>query len=134
VTSQRISKKFVSFLLTGGTAALINFGSRILYNHWLNFSISIVLAYITGMLAAFILMKLFVFRNSRKDLKHSAMFFTLINILAIFQTWLVSMALAYYVLPSLGVEKFSKEIAHAVGIAVPVFTSYIGHKRWTFPE
>ena len=134
MTSQRISKKFVSFLLTGGTAALINFGSRILYNHWLNFSISIVLAYITGMLAAFILMKLFVFRNSRKDLKHSAMFFTLINILAIFQTWLVSMALAYYVLPSLGVEKFSKEIAHAVGIAVPVFTSYIGHKRWTFPE
>ena len=24
------------------------------------------------------------------------------------------------------------EIAHAVGIVVPVFTRYIGHKRWSF--
>ncbi|MGZ8096491.1 MAG: hypothetical protein ACXWUD_09650 [Methylosarcina sp.] len=27
---------------------------------------------------------------------------------------------------------FTKEIAHAIGVAVPVFTSYIGHKRWSF--
>jgi putative flippase GtrA len=134
VTAPHISKKLLSFLLTGGIAALINFLSRILYNHWLNFSISIVLAYITGMLAAFILMKSFVFTSSRKSLKHSALLFTLVNILAIFQTWLVSVALAYYLLPFLGVEKFNREIAHAAGIAVPVFTSYICHKRWTFPE
>jgi putative flippase GtrA len=26
----------------------------------------------------------------------------------------------------------ARDIAHAVGVAVPVFTSYVGHKRWSF--
>jgi putative flippase GtrA len=30
------------------------------------------------------------------------------------------------------VTTFVHEIAHAAGIAAPVFTSYIGHKRWSF--
>jgi putative flippase GtrA len=42
------------------------------------------------------------------------------------------MLLAYYVLGWLGITRFVPEIAHAVGVAVPVFTSYLGHKRWSF--
>jgi putative flippase GtrA len=42
------------------------------------------------------------------------------------------MGLKYYGLPILGVTAFVPEIAHAVGVAVPVFTSYVGHKRWSF--
>jgi len=30
------------------------------------------------------------------------------------------------------VARFIPEIAHAVGVAVPVFTSYLGHKHWSF--
>ena len=43
------SRQFVAFLLTGGTAALINFISRIIYNQWLGFSSAVILAYLTGM-------------------------------------------------------------------------------------
>jgi len=25
-----------------------------------------------------------------------------------------------------------QEIAHAIGVAVPIVTSYFGHRRWTF--
>lgn len=132
--SRQSTKQFISFLLSGGLAALINFISRIAYNHWFTFSTSVILAFMTGLTAGFILMKLFVFSSSRKSLKHSVFFYILVNVFAALQTWLISMALAYYLLPYLGVEKFSKEIAHAAGIAVPVFTSYIGHKRWTFSE
>jgi len=32
----------------------------------------------------------------------------------------------------LGLKVYVPEVAHAIGIAVPVFTSYIGHKRWSF--
>jgi putative flippase GtrA len=40
--------------------------------------------------------------------------------------------MAYYALPALGVQDYTLEIAHAVGIVVPVFTSFIGHKYWSF--
>lgn len=126
------SKQFVAFLFAGGTAALVNFGSRILYNHWVNFSTAVILAYLTGMITAFVLSKLFVFKNSTQAIHRSVLFFCLVNLVAAAQTWAISMALAYYVLPWLGVEHFSHEIAHAVGVAVPVFTSYLGHKHFSF--
>ena len=42
------------------------------------------------------------------------------------------MLLAYYLLPAIGVRHYVQEIAHAIGIIIPVFTSYLGHKRWSF--
>ncbi len=129
---QFLSRQFLVFLLTGGTAAAINFGSRIIYNQWMGFSSAVILAYITGMVTAFVLAKLFVFKNSQQSVHRSAVFFILVNLVAVLQTWAISMGLAYYLLPSLGVTLFVREIAHAVGVAVPVFTSYIGHKRWSF--
>ena len=129
---QFMSRQFFMFLLTGGIAAVVNFGSRILYSAWLNFSSAIIFAYITGMITAFVLAKLFVFKDSQLSVHHSAAFFILVNLVAVLQTWGVSMALAYYLLPWLGVTLFVQEIAHAFGVAVPVFTSYIGHKRWSF--
>ena len=56
----------------------------------------------------------------------------IVNLVALLQTWGVTMALAFYLLPALGVESFVEEIAHGIGIAVPVFTSFIAHSHWTF--
>jgi putative flippase GtrA len=127
-----LSKQFIVFLVTGGIAALVNFASRFVYNQWVSFSTAVILAYITGMITAFVLAKVFVFKDSQQSIHHSALFFCLVNVVAVMQTWLISMGLAYYLLPYMGVSFFVKEIAHAVGIAVPVFTSYLGHKRWSF--
>jgi len=132
VIHQFVSRQFLVFLLTGGTAAAVNFVSRIVYSNWLGFSSAVILAYMTGMVTAFVLAKLFVFRESQQSVHRSAMYFVLVNLVAILQTWAISMGLAYYVLPSMGVTLYAREIAHAVGVAVPVFTSYIGHKRWSF--
>ena len=126
------SRQFLLFLLTGGTAAAINFASRILYNHWLDYSTSIILAYLTGMVTAFVLARLFVFTASSQNWQRSALIFTLVNVAAVLQTWAISMGLAYYVLPGVGVTRFAPEIAHAAGVAFPVFTSYLGHKHWSF--
>jgi putative flippase GtrA len=126
------SKQFLIFLATGGFAALVNFLSRILYNEWMSFSLAVVLAYITGMITAFILAKKFVFKESTQTIKKSVMFFCLVNIIAVAQTWLISMALAYYLLPTLNILQFRFEIAHAAGVIFPVFTSYLGHKYWSF--
>lgn len=127
-----LSRQFMVFLVTGGTAAAVNFGSRIIYNLWLPFAAAVVLAYLTGMVTAYVLARAFVFRGGTQSAGRSVLFFVLVNVVAVAQTWLISMGLAYYLLPALGVTAYGKEIAHAVGVAVPVFTSYIGHKRWSF--
>lgn len=126
------SKQFIIFLIAGGIAASVNFFSRIIYSNWVDFSTAIVLAYITGMVTAFILAKAFVFKASKKALHHSAIYFVLVNLVAVAQTWLISMGLYYYLLPMVGVVSFSQDIAHAVGVVVPVFTSYLGHKHFSF--
>ena len=126
------SRQFLMFLLTGGTAAAVNFVSRILYNHWFDYSTSIIFAYLTGMATAFVLARLFVFTESSQEWHLSALIFTLVNVFAVAQTWVISMGLAYYLLPSVGVTHFAPEIAHAAGVAFPVFTSYLGHKYWSF--
>ena len=126
------SRQFLVFLLTGGIAAAVNFGSRILYNQWMGFSAAIVLAYITGMVTAFVLARLFVFRDSQRALHHSALYFVLVNGVAVLQTWATSLLLADWLLPALGIRQYVHELAHAAGVVVPVFTSYLGHKHLSF--
>lgn len=50
------------------------------------------------------------------------------------QTWAISMVLLYVVFPAWGFSFYAAECAHAVGVVVPVFTSYLGHKRWSFKD
>ncbi len=130
--NQFLSAEFARFLLTGGIAALVNFGSRLGLEYWMPFSAAVLLAYVIGMATAFLLAKIFVFKQSTHELPKSALYFVGVNLVAILQTWAVSMGLAFYLLPWLGVSLYRLEIAHAVGLAVPVFSSYIGHKYLSF--
>lgn len=126
------SKEFLGFLITGGIAATVNFVSRIYFNQFYSFSASVVFAYLLGMLTAFILARVFVFNKSSQSIGRSVVIFSLVNVLALTQTWVISMVLNYYVLPSFGIKRFVPEISSAIGIIFPVFTSYLGHKYWSF--
>lgn len=127
-------KQFNTFLLTGGFAACVNFISRFLFEIWFSFSISVLLAYISGMITAYILAKVYVFKDSSQTRYKSIFFFVCVNIIAVLQTWLISVGLVNKVFPYLAFNFFEKEIAHAIGIIVPVFTSYYGHKKWSFSK
>lgn len=128
------SRQFITFILTGGFSAAVNFGSRFLYNTFVDFPVAVTLAYLTGMVTAFILAKLFVFQSSSHSIGKSAVLFAMVNIVAFAQTWVVSMVLAYHLLPAMDIHSFDKAIASAVGISIPVFTSFIAHKYITFRE
>ena len=132
IRRQYLSRQFLVFLITGGLAALVNFFSRMVYNQWMSFSSAVIVAYLTGMVTAYILARRFVFRGTRQTLGRSVFFFILVNMLAILQTWAVSMGMLLHILPALGQPPWSAEIAHATGIVVPVFTSYLGHKYGSF--
>jgi putative flippase GtrA len=126
------SRQFIYFLIVGVFAAGANFGSRIVYNQWIEFSWAVVFAYITGMIVAFTLDKLFVFEKSQQGILRSILFFCVVNVVGLIQTWLVTMWLAFYALPLIGVLHYKSELAHAFGICAPVITSFLGHKYFTF--
>ncbi len=125
--------QFLKFLIAGGLAALVNIVSRIGYNELVSFSVAVVLAYLTGMATAFVLNKLFVFEESDNSTQKEMIYFALVNVFAVLQTWGISMLLYSYVLPDF-FPSYYAEISHVVGVLVPVFTSYLGHKYFTFKK
>ena len=126
-----LKREFLVFLCIGGLAAAVNFFARVVYNQWTDFSAAVILGYLTGMVVAFVLMRVFVFPQSSQPIKKSMVFFVMVNSVGILQTFAVSMGL-YYLLPLIGINHWVSEIAHGIGIAVPAFSSYIGHKRFSF--
>ena len=129
---QFVSREFGAFLLTGGIAAIVNFLSRILFSHWFDFSTAIICAYLTGMCTAFVLARRFVFKRASRDGPRSALIFAAVNVIAAAQTWAIALGLDHFVFPRMNVTRYAPELSHAVGIAFPVFTSYLGHKHWSF--
>ena len=87
--------QIVRFLLSGGLAAFINISSRYLLSKFINYKLSILLAYMIGVSVAFILMRKFVF-SFKKDVLYDQIYkFIIVNILGFLQTFLVS-----FVIPS----------------------------------
>ena len=126
------SKQFLSFVIAGGLAAAVNFGSRFFYNEFVSFENAVILAYITGMIIAFILNKLFVFEQSTHSTQKEFFYFTLVNVVAILQTYIISVGLAKFAFPYLGFIFYPEAVAHAIGVIFPVFTSFFGHKYLSF--
>jgi len=126
------SRRFAMFLIAGGIAAAANYGSRFGFSVWFSYPVAIVLAYLVGMTVAFLLMRQYVFQGGGKPLAPQIVRFAAVNVLAVLQTLVVSLALARLVLPAAGMTGPTEAVAHAVGVAVPVVTSYIGHKLATF--
>lgn len=130
--SVMLTPQFVRFLFAGGIAAGANYGSRFLFSRWVGYEQAIVLAYLVGMLVAFMLMRGHVFDAKGKALAPQAAKFVGVNILAVLQTLIISVVLARWLLPAWDVVDHAEALAHLVGVLVPVVTSYYGHKLLTF--
>lgn len=134
VLSQYFSTQFIHFLFAGGFAAAVNFGSRFLYNMYTEFGTAVILAYLTGMVTAFVLTKLFVFEKSRHSTGKEFAYFTLVNAVAVIQTYIISVGLAEHLFPYMGMDLYPKAVAHGAGVIFPVFTSFVGHKYFSFRQ
>lgn len=126
------SKQFLKFILAGGLAASINFGSRFVYSYFVEFELAVVLAFCTGLTSGYILSKALVFPKGRHSRNKEAGYFLIVNLIALLQTWLISIILASYILPMAFNSTISEAAGHLTGVIFPVFTSYIGHKYFTF--
>ena len=129
-----VQSEFARFLLVGGIAAAVNFISRIAFSEWVSFRVAIILAYLIGMLTAYILSRTIVFEPSGKHPGNELFYFSLVNLFAVIQVWLISVGLAEYMFPYLEITFYPEEIAHLGGLSVPVITSYLGHKYFSFAK
>jgi putative flippase GtrA len=127
-----VRREFERFLVAGGIAAAANFLSRIAFSLVMPLATAVVCAYLVGMAVAFVLMRSHVFAPGRGSLPRQLAGFVAVNGLAVLQTLAVTLLLARWALPAAGVERHVEEIAHAVGVAVPIVTSFFGHKYLSF--
>ena len=93
---------------------------------------AIVIAYVCGMTTAYALNKLFVFAPSGRAVHDEYLRFTIVNMVALAQVWIVSVGLALLYLPLVGFTWHAETIAHIIGVAVPTITSYFGHRHFSF--
>lgn len=139
VPRELLNNTVIRFLLAGGLAAACNFGSRFFYSLFVDFSAAVVLAFMTGLTLGFLLNKRYVFTSSRNSIGAQITWFLFVNLLALAQTWGLSVYLADW-LPQYLFEgnpsgvQWAEAVAHGAGVLLPVFTSYVGHRYLTFRE
>lgn len=124
--------RFLRYLVAGGVAAGVNFGSRFALSQWLPFEGAVVVAFGLGLGCGFLLMRRYVFPGADRSWAAQFASYVFVNMLALLLTVVVSSAMLRLVLPALGVELHAEAIAHGIGVAVPVVTSYFGHRSLTF--
>lgn len=130
--SQPLRRQFRNFLLAGGVAAAANFGSRFIFSLWVRYEWAVVLAFVVGLATGFVLMRAHVFGGQGKAIGPQAARFVVVNLLALAQTLVISVALARWALPAVGLQAHAQALGHLAGVTVPILTSYFGHRLFTF--
>ncbi len=126
------TKEFVKFLCCNGFAAVVNFGSRILFNGFMEYLPAVLLAYCCGMLTAFTLNKFLVFDGKEGRTSRQFFGFFVVNLLGLAQTLLFSMLFRDVIFPAMHWTFYPDALAHLIGISIPIFTSFLGHKYFSF--
>jgi putative flippase GtrA len=127
-------QRFGRFLLAGGSAAVVNIVTRIAINWFVPYEVAIVPAYLCGMTTAYLLNKFFVFSSADRAVASEYARFAIVNLVAIAQVWIVSVGLARVLFPMIGFDWHADTVAHVIGVASPVYTSYLGHKHFSFSK
>ena len=124
--------QFARFVATGSIAAVTNLIARAILDNVLPFEAAVVLAYIAGMVVAFILFQRAIFGNPGSPLRRRIFRFTLVNMLGLAIATIVSTLLARQVLPALNWTFYPFAVAHFIGVAAPTLSSYFLHKHYTY--
>lgn len=126
-----MTRQFARFVLVGGFAAAINVLVRLLMSSVMPFEAAIVVAFVVALAVAFALNRWLVFRTTGRAGQQFQRFLV-VNLLALGQVWLISVALARWGLPAMHFTWHAETVAHVIGVASPVVTSYFAHKHFSF--
>ncbi len=126
------AKRIVLFLLVGGSAAFINWVARIILSLWLQYELSVLLAYIIGMIVGYLGYRFLVYQASNSSTQTEIMRFIAVNVFSGVIVVGVASLLVRLILPFLGQNMFVAETGHAIAIALGAFINYHAHAHITF--
>ena len=122
----------VRFLLLGGLAAAINWIVRFPLSMILPFDYAVLLAYLIGMSAGFVLYRNYVFPGSSRSLAEQSLMFLGVNLFGAVAvlglTWLFLQVLADTGWPL----AINQALAHGAAIFCGAVINFFGHKTLTF--
>jgi putative flippase GtrA len=124
--------QFVRFVIAAGLSVPVNLGARVLLSRVMTYEIAIVLSHLCGMLTAYVLIRSFVFEPSGRRPSSELTRFTLVNVVSLVVTWVVAVGLLRVVFPRIGFTTAPEFVAHVLGLGVATFTSFYGHRRYSF--
>jgi 4-hydroxybenzoate polyprenyltransferase/putative flippase GtrA len=127
-----MSRTFLRFLVVGAIATAANWGSNLGFVRVMDLRWSVLAAGLVGLVVSYALNRLFVFGRSDRPAWQETARFALVNALAVAQIWLVTLGLVRFGFPLIGFAWRPEAVAHAIGVLVPVLTSYLGHRHFTF--
>ncbi|HQQ74342.1 MAG TPA: GtrA family protein, partial [Pseudomonadales bacterium] len=125
-------RQFLRFFFSALAAAAVNFIARLSLDAYLGYNKAIVVAYLIGTVFAFFLYQHEVFGKGARPLWQEIGLFVFVTLAAVAQTLIVSVLLADHLFLVIGWNWHNKEVAHIIGMGVPMFSSYLGHKYLTF--
>ena len=85
----------------------------------MSFEAAVAVAYLAGVVVAYVLAKIFVFDKSGAAVAAEFRRFVMVNILSLAIVWCVSVGLAIYVFPGLGLRWHAEAVAHFIGVLSP---------------
>lgn len=126
--------KLILYFLASGIAAAVNFGSRFIYDIYMDFWLSVVLAYFTGMIVNYAISRKYVFDSySGATFKNTLLKFAFVAFIGFGITTIVSVGALELIHSSIKIhDDLAKAIAHCLGIGTAFFASFFGHKFLTF--
>jgi putative flippase GtrA len=127
-----VSPQFGRFLVAGGVALVLHWLSRFVFNLYVGYGWAIVMAYLVGILVAFVLNKIFVFPFSERSVGFELGLFFAVNIAAFPLVWAVAYVLGEWVLRSWLPRDPAFALAHGTAITLPVLVNFVIHKFITF--
>jgi putative flippase GtrA len=129
----RLPSEALRFLVAGGIAALINVIARILFSQVLSYGVAIVLAYLCGMVVAFLLNRYVVFSSASSGaVGRQSLRFAIVNAVSLVQVWIIGEGLVRVVMPQAGWHWHPQTTAHCIAVATPALVSYFAHKYFSF--
>lgn len=128
-----MTRQFLTFVVVGGVAAIVNILSRVVFSLVTSFEVAIVLAFFCGLITGFMLNRIFVFKAlGAGKLSRQGFRFALVNVVALAQVYIIGVMLARFVFPKLGFLWHAELVAHTIGVCSPIVTSFYAHKYFSF--
>lgn len=126
-------RKFVLYVISGGTATLVNLSFVWITRQFAEYSTAVIVGAIAGTLTSYVLGKVFVFNATGRVFDHAEIIrFLFVHTIVCFQVWLVSVVLEAWILPNTMDAGHREAIASVIGAGSVVFTGFFLHRYVTF--